>query len=281
MKKTLKISLFALLILLACALMLTFTACDEASEPDEDEDENEETNAPQTEAHTHAFGEWEITKSPSFTEEGIKTRYCSCGEKQTETIAQLKEESSSITSLQCKNELQAVYNKSLAQKSIWFLEDDWVYASYFDGKDLFYYSSGGKDGEWEEEWFGNSEGQYYWFYKETDENGITTQTYETVSKEDADDTIDEIEEEHAEDVLGYLDYAMSLISESTNFECLKTTGENTTYQIKLTADGDVENITITVVDGLITIYDHTDYTTATYTYNKIINLPDKDDYLLQ
>ena len=37
--------------------------------------------------HTHAYGEWETTKSATCTTEGSKERYCSCGEKQTVTIA--------------------------------------------------------------------------------------------------------------------------------------------------------------------------------------------------
>ncbi len=90
MKKTLKIAMFMLLILLTCTLILTFAACDESSEPDDDDsetdannDENEETNAPQTGAHIHAFGEWEVTTNPTCTANGIKERHCSCGEKQT------------------------------------------------------------------------------------------------------------------------------------------------------------------------------------------------------
>ena len=38
-------------------------------------------------SHTHTYGEWETVKSASCTQEGIKERYCICGEKQTATIA--------------------------------------------------------------------------------------------------------------------------------------------------------------------------------------------------
>ena len=31
--------------------------------------------------HAHNFGEWSITKDATCTEEGVKTRYCDCGEK--------------------------------------------------------------------------------------------------------------------------------------------------------------------------------------------------------
>ena len=39
--------------------------------------------------HEHAWGEWETAKSATCTVEGIKERYCSCGEKQTGTIMSL------------------------------------------------------------------------------------------------------------------------------------------------------------------------------------------------
>ena len=37
-------------------------------------------------AHTHQYGEWTTTKTPTCTEDGIQTRYCSCGEKQVDVI---------------------------------------------------------------------------------------------------------------------------------------------------------------------------------------------------
>ena len=39
--------------------------------------------------HSHEFGEWSTTKNPTCTEEGIRTRYCTCGEKQDESIPAL------------------------------------------------------------------------------------------------------------------------------------------------------------------------------------------------
>ena len=39
--------------------------------------------------HTHIFSEWDVTKNPTCTEDGIKVRYCSCGDKQSEMIAAL------------------------------------------------------------------------------------------------------------------------------------------------------------------------------------------------
>ena len=40
----------------------------------------------QTEHTTHSFGEWSVTKNATCTEDGVKTRYCSCSEKQSDAI---------------------------------------------------------------------------------------------------------------------------------------------------------------------------------------------------
>lgn len=36
--------------------------------------------------HTHKFGEWSTTKNATCTEDGVKTRYCECGEKQSDVL---------------------------------------------------------------------------------------------------------------------------------------------------------------------------------------------------
>ena len=36
--------------------------------------------------HTHSFGEWSVTKNPTCTEDGVKTRYCDCGEKNSDVL---------------------------------------------------------------------------------------------------------------------------------------------------------------------------------------------------
>lgn len=43
----------------------------------------------QKDDHTHEFGEWITTKNATCTEDGVMSRYCSCGEKQTEVIVAL------------------------------------------------------------------------------------------------------------------------------------------------------------------------------------------------
>ena len=36
--------------------------------------------------HIHKFGDWSVTKNPTCIEGGVKTRYCDCGAKQSDTI---------------------------------------------------------------------------------------------------------------------------------------------------------------------------------------------------
>ena len=55
---------------------------------------NEPQNTPQatptTENHTHQFSEWKINKQASCQATGTKTRFCDCGETETEIIAKTK-----------------------------------------------------------------------------------------------------------------------------------------------------------------------------------------------
>lgn len=37
--------------------------------------------------HVHEFGEWQIVNDATCLEEGIRERYCSCGEKETDVIS--------------------------------------------------------------------------------------------------------------------------------------------------------------------------------------------------
>ena len=78
MKKTICISL---LLLVIC--MLIFTSCDSGSTTQTPSD----TTAGMQGGHTHSYDEWIQVKQPTCTADGINERYCSCGEKQTQTIA--------------------------------------------------------------------------------------------------------------------------------------------------------------------------------------------------
>ena len=74
---------------LTVVLLLCFVSCNEGTE------------------HIHNFGEWSVTKNPTCTEDGVKSRYCECGEKQTEVqIARLGNDAGLIgAALLWKNEL--------------------------------------------------------------------------------------------------------------------------------------------------------------------------------
>ncbi len=60
-----------LALILALLCLITLSSCDDEQTPNN---------------HTHVFGEWTQTKKPTCIKEGVNERYCSCGEKQTQTI---------------------------------------------------------------------------------------------------------------------------------------------------------------------------------------------------
>lgn len=72
MKKSLWI---ALVLIVACVLILS--ACGGGNDQTPIKD------------HIHSYGEWTITKKASCDTDGLNERYCSCGEKQTQTIGAL------------------------------------------------------------------------------------------------------------------------------------------------------------------------------------------------
>ena len=75
-----RISVKLALVLLICALMMTFVACNIFGDPEDPGTGDGE--------HTHSYSE-EITKAPTCTEAGVKTFTCSCEDSYTETIEAL------------------------------------------------------------------------------------------------------------------------------------------------------------------------------------------------
>ena len=71
--------------MLLLAIVLLFAACGGNDNPLS----NNEGNNNEAPVHTHSFSEWETTVKPTCTEDGTKVRYCSCGEKQSETVVML------------------------------------------------------------------------------------------------------------------------------------------------------------------------------------------------
>lgn len=68
-------------ILLICAVLLC--GCSEQTQIQEQEQESKQ------EEHIHEYGEWETTKAATCTENGAKERFCSCGDKQEQTVPAL------------------------------------------------------------------------------------------------------------------------------------------------------------------------------------------------
>lgn len=109
------IKLLAIFIVLTLSLTILFSACEKAGEettapeitdaPTEPADvttatpettAEKVTTAPETTVeetteapHIHSFGAWNTVKVASCTEEGLNERVCSCGEKETETVAKI------------------------------------------------------------------------------------------------------------------------------------------------------------------------------------------------
>lgn len=63
----------------------------EEVKPEEDTKPEENVNLEEDEEqHEHEFGEWTIVTEATSEEEGLKERYCECGEKESETIPKLE-----------------------------------------------------------------------------------------------------------------------------------------------------------------------------------------------
>ena len=290
-------------IALLLALMCVFTSCND--------NHSNTSNATENDTHIHAFNEWETTKTATCTKEGSKERFCSCGEKQTETIAMTdhtygnweivkeatlsekgaesrkctcgeaetrdipKKQLSNITlnMSECLNELNTVYLNSFSQKTVWFDEDGWIYARYYDGIESYAYFVSEKDGVAKNQWYGKINGTYYYLEERTTSTE-SKKTYEAVFGLEVVSAV-----EYAGNGFQYLEYAISLVEEASTITCQKTIDANETkYVLKLIVDGDYKNITITVVNGLITVYDQEDYTRATYSYDKTITMPSLNDF---
>ena len=300
-RKMTKKLLFTVVLLLTFVCM--FASCDNSDTPI--------PNTPDNSTHTHSYGEWEISKVATCTTEGSKERYCSCGEKQiatvsmtehtysnweitkeatflekgvesrkcncgkeeTRDIAKKESETKTLTASECLDELNTVYLNSFSQKTVWFDENGWIYARYYDGTESYAYFASEKYGITKNLWYGKIDGICY-YLEERITSTETTKTYEVISELELVSSV-----ENAGDGFQYLEYAISLAEEASSFNCNKTTKENgTVYELALIVDGNFEKITITVVDGLITVYDHADYTTATYTYDKKITMPSLNGY---
>ena len=71
------VSVAAAVLIVVIVLLLLLVKC----EPEENVDPPVE--------HTHTYSSWVVVDEPTCTEEGLRERTCSCGEKETEMIAAL------------------------------------------------------------------------------------------------------------------------------------------------------------------------------------------------
>ena len=71
---------FLCVFVLLFAALLLLASCDNAEQPPTNDENSNPT------AHTHEFGEWRTTQTPTCLQNGEETRYCNCGEKQTGVI---------------------------------------------------------------------------------------------------------------------------------------------------------------------------------------------------
>lgn len=102
-----KRKLLALLLVVLCAVMcLCLASCgdDEESTATTKAEQNGGTDG--SKPHTHAYGEWEETKSPTCTENGEKEQACSCGDKKTETVNAKGHSYKSEKCSDCENVIQ-------------------------------------------------------------------------------------------------------------------------------------------------------------------------------
>ena len=71
------VSVAAAVLIVVIVLLLLLVKC----EPEE--------NVDPPVGHTHTYSAWVVVDEPTCTEEGLRERTCSCGEKETEMIAAL------------------------------------------------------------------------------------------------------------------------------------------------------------------------------------------------
>ena len=89
------------------SLVLSFTACESSDRQEEtndggstsetttetetetvtEEDSSDETSETSTEPHVHAYGEWITVSEATCTQSGTQERVCSCGSKESESVA--------------------------------------------------------------------------------------------------------------------------------------------------------------------------------------------------
>lgn len=223
--------------------------------------------------HTHAFGDWEEVTPATYSKKGLQVRSCSCGEKEEAPIEKLKSETTTLKTAELVKELQAIYDESIKQKSIHMDDNRRIYACYDDGSDIYLYYYSDIAGTETEEWYGKQGNARLHFSAITSFEG-EQRAVETITARE----IEKLAEQMKIDAYAYLADLITMIEKADSCAGKKTTGDRTVYTIKAVTDDDDENITISVLDGRITTYDHYGYITAYFAYGSTIRMPDKDTF---
>ena len=136
-----------LLGILAIALSLGLAACDNAaSDQGSNGGGNQSTPAGETsEKHTHKWGDWEVTKAATCTEDGEQKRTCTvCGEEQTKVIkaAHTWGEWETVTASTCavQGDAKRVCSVCGAEETKKLELVDHTYAKDADGNDVVVWS---------------------------------------------------------------------------------------------------------------------------------------------
>lgn len=223
--------------------------------------------------HTHQFGEWKEAEPATHAKAGTKERYCSCGEKETESIPILPEETVKLKEAKAIQELEDIYELSMAQPSIWFERDGMVRAyCKINGKTFLHYDET-KNSLRSQQWFAFIQGEYLYFTQEE----TTGETIYDVDSTTMQESLDAARKMKAE-AFSSFSYTFSLVEQCEKFTCSKTLGPLDYYVITLLIGEKEETIKITVRDGLITAFEHVDQIKVNYAYDKDFLMPEFEEF---
>ena len=199
-----------------------------------------------------------------------------------ESTTEKKSETKTITSIECANELNAVLDKMLAQKTVSYTEeytdDDYGeykfrHSVYTAGEscyvNYYQYQSGGTYQE--ENWWGYVDGEYVQMYA----NYVSGERYYNNAEECS-------AEREIKSMLNAFDYFVYLVENAAQVECVKTASDVITYQVKIVEGEEVYNVTITVRDNLLLtlVCENTDCNQS-FSYDVPVEMPSKADYTKQ
>lgn len=218
--------------------------------------------------HNHKYGDWEIIEPATYSKTGIQVRQCRCGEKEEEKIAKLQVQTEKLKEAIALEELQAIYDTSMDQPSVWFEEKNAIYAyCKVNGKVFLYYNMVDAGTLWQQ-WYGYFDKDYMRFNQIGDDAAALD--FMVCSKEEALSATRELKTY----VFDCIPRVFEMVDTCDKFACTKIIGDDIRYSIVLTYGEVEEKISITAKDGCITAFSYGDTVKATYAYGKEVMLPD-------